>query len=66
MKPRIPLFDRHVSVLFLTVMLFSALSCSFFGSMKDDGGDDGIAITSLAVGKSVLSMKVTSMDYVSV
>ena len=66
MKPRIPLFDRHVSVLFLTVMLFSALSCSFFGSMKDDGGDDGIAITSLAVGKSALSMKVGSMDYVSV
>ncbi|MBQ8678348.1 MAG: Ig-like domain-containing protein [Treponema sp.] len=48
-------------------MIATAVSCSFMNSIKDDDDDDStVEITSLAFGKSSLSMSVGGMDYVSV
>ena len=59
--------NRHVSVVLVAMAVTAtAVSCSFFSSINDGGGDDTIKITSLALGKSTLSMKVGSMDYASV
>ena len=66
MKKKRRLFDRHVSVLALLAMLFCLMSCSFFDSIQGSDEDNSINITSLAVGKSTLSMSVGGMDYVSV
>ena len=66
MKSRIRLFDRHVSVVFMLTMMLGLVSCSFMSSIKDDDDDDSVSsITSLSLGKATLSMKVGSMDYVS-
>lgn len=52
--------NRHVTVLLMLTAVVGMTSCSFFSSIKDnDDDDDKIEITSL-------SMKVGSLDYVSV
>ena len=66
MKKKRRLFDRHVSVLALLTLLFSAISCSFLTSINESDDKDSISITSLSVGKATLSMSVGGMDYVSV
>lgn len=62
--------NRHVSVVFALAAVFaavsSAVSCSFFKSFDDEENSASVTITSLTVGKTALSMKVGSMDYVSV
>ena len=49
-------------LLVIGVILFT--SCGFF--FGDDDDDDDVSIDSLALGKTTLTMKVGSMDYLSV
>ncbi|MBQ8680364.1 MAG: hypothetical protein IJ530_11465 [Treponema sp.] len=67
-KMKLPTFlNRLLSVGMVAVaMTVTAISCSFFDSIKDSDTDNTVSITSLALGKSTLSMAVGGMDYVSV
>lgn len=61
--------NRQMSVLiFFVAMILTVSSCSFFASMKDDepSKNSEVSISSLAVGKSTLEIKVGAMDYISV
>lgn len=72
MKFKSKKLNRHVAVLdalFIALFSFAFLfeSCSFFQSLDEkDEEESSLQITSLALGKSTLSMSVGGMDYVSV
>ncbi len=61
--------DRHVAVLIVTALFVASIfcSCHFFATVTTDNTEteNDIEITSLSMGKSSLSMKVGSMDYIS-
>lgn len=57
---------KPVILLFIAAALFSLFSCSFFKSFDDDDEENSIEITSLTLGKSSVSMKVGSMDYIAI
>lgn len=50
--------------LILSALVFSG--CNFFNSFSDDDDDDDVAITSLTLGKTALSVSVGEISYVSV
>ena len=67
MKSKTRVLNRHVSVLLVLTMIVSMFSCSFLTSIKGDSEKENvISISSLSLNKTALSMKVGSMDYLSV
>ena len=60
-------FGKPVILVFaIYCVLAMFASCSFFSSFTESSETETVEITSLSLGKSNLSMKVGSMDYVSV
>ena len=60
-------FGKPIILVFaIYCVLAMFASCSFFSSFTEASETETVEITSLSLGKSNLSMKVGSMDYVSV
>lgn len=60
-------FGKPIILVFaIYCVLAMFASCSFFSSFTESSETETVEITSLSLGKSNLSMKVGSMDYVSV
>ncbi|MBQ5877280.1 MAG: hypothetical protein IIW71_05740 [Treponema sp.] len=56
---------KKIMVLFITLLVMVLSSCNFFASL-DDSEEKLIDISMLSLGKSTLSMKVGSMDYIAI
>lgn len=65
MKLKAKLFIRHVSVLFLLALAAAAVSCHW-NDISDRDDDDSTSISGLSFGKTSLSLKVGSMDYITI
>ncbi len=57
--------ELALACLFIGLLMPLFIDCSMF-SNSNSGKDDGVSITSLALAKQTLSMKVGSMDYIAV
>lgn len=56
---------KKIMVLFITLLVMVLSSCNFFASF-DDSEEKLVDISMLSLGKSTLSMKVGSMDYIAI